>query len=264
LATTASGWPARVARALRGISEISVQRYELPVLPPAASALRIAFASDFHAGPTTIPEVLAAACAALVARAPDVILLGGDYVTLDARNIDPLAEMLTSVTAPLGCYAVLGNHDVWVDYRYIERKLERAGIEMITNCNVRLAAPVDDVWVCGLDDHSSGTPDARAAFAHASGTRILLMHEPSGILDIGDERFDVALCGHTHGGQIALPGGYPIVVPQGRLSRKYSRGRYDLSSGGTLIVSRGVGCSTLPFRVCAPPEIVECTLMSVS
>jgi predicted MPP superfamily phosphohydrolase len=84
------------------------------------------------------------------------------------------------------------------------------------------------------------------------------MHSPSGLLDLADRRFDLALCGHTHGGQMALPGGTPIVTSGGSLSRKYSRGRYDLASGGKLIVSVGLGCSLLPLRTFADPEIVVC------
>jgi predicted MPP superfamily phosphohydrolase len=86
------------------------------------------------------------------------------------------------------------------------------------------------------------------------------MHAPSGLLDLGPERFHLALCGHTHGGQIALPGGVPILVPWGALSRQYARGRFELSDGATLIVSVGIGCVVVPFRLFSKPEIVICTL----
>jgi predicted MPP superfamily phosphohydrolase len=86
------------------------------------------------------------------------------------------------------------------------------------------------------------------------------MHAPSGLLDLGEERFDLALCGHTHGGQIALSDGTPIIVPHGRLSRRYARGRFDFQDGRTLVVSVGLGCVLLPLRLFADPEIVLCTL----
>jgi uncharacterized protein len=256
---TANGWPARVAQRLVGPYSVRCERCEV-TLPgsPETPPLRIAFASDFHAGPTTHPDLLLAARDQLAAAEPDVLLLGGDYVCLDERFINPLAEMLGSVPAPLGSFAVLGNHDLWTDYRHIEKKLARAGIEVVTNRSVALPRPFENVYVCGLDDHMSGSPHARAALEEADGVRIVLMHAPSGLLDLAGERFELAFSGHVHGGQIALPGGRPLIVPPGRLSRRFSHGVHRLYEGGTLVVSRGVGCSTLPFRANSPPEITVC------
>ena len=94
--------------------------------------------------------------------------------------------------------------------------LTTAGMDVLINRNVRLPPPFDRVWICGLDDHPGGTPNADAALASAAGVRVVLMHSPSNLLDLGRRRFDLALCGHTHGGQIALPGGIPLVVPKAR------------------------------------------------
>ena len=204
--------------------------------------------------------LLRAACTALRAAAPDVLLLGGDFVTFAASEIEWLACELATIPAPFGRYAVLGNHDWCTDPDLITRTLEAVGIRVLTNSNVRLDPPFHEVWVCGLDDHGYGQPDAAAALAGADGVRILLMHAPSGLLDIAEERFDLAFCGHTHGGQIALPDGTPIVVPHGRLSRRYSRGRFDFEDGRTLVVSVGLGCVLLPLRLFADPEIVLCTV----
>jgi uncharacterized protein len=168
---------------------------------------------------------------------------------------------LAKAPAPLGRYAVLGNHDYWADGPAIVGMLERSGIEMLTNRSVRLPAPFDAVVLSGLDDHTSGEPDAAVAFGDDAAVRVVLMHAPSGLLDIGDRRFVVALCGHTHGGQVSLPDGRPLLVAHGELSRRYSAGRFDLAGGRTLLVSRGVGCSTLPIRLNAPAAITVCTLM---
>jgi predicted MPP superfamily phosphohydrolase len=221
-------------------------------------AFRIAYASDFHAGPTTHPTLLAAACAALREAQPDLLLLGGDFVECDGAAIDGLAPLLGGVPAPLGTFAVLGNHDWWTAPQRVFDALTAGGIAVLINRNVRLPPPLEQVWMCGLDDHTAGKPDAERTMDGAEGTRIVLMHSPSGLLDLADRRFDLALCGHTHGGQMALPGGTPIVTSGGSLSRKYSRGRYDLASGGKLIVSVGLGCSLLPLRTFADPEIVVC------
>ena len=254
------GWPFRLARALGARARVVTTTYRLPVLPSGTPPLTIAYASDFHAGGTTDPAVLEAACAALRAAAPDVLLLGGDFVTHDAGAAEPLAAELASVPAPLGRFAVLGNHDWWADAPRVRRALEAAGIEVLMNRCAPLPAPYDRVWICGLDDHWSGRPDARAATRGADGLRVVLMHAPSGLLDLEDERFDLALCGHTHGGQVALPGGTPVIVPHGALSRRYARGRFDLGMGRTLLVSVGLGCVVLPLRLFAAPEIVVCRL----
>jgi predicted MPP superfamily phosphohydrolase len=256
------GWAVRVARAVGLRPEIvrSVHTVEAPVIP-AGQALRIAFASDFHVGPTTDAQVVSAACRAIVASRPDVVLLGGDFVNFEPRAVDQLVGDLKSVAEVAPCYAVLGNHDWVAGAAYIKERLESLGIAVLVNRHVQLASPFECVWICGLDDHWSGRPDAGAALAGAGEYRIVLMHAPSGLLDIGAHRFQLALCGHTHGGQIALPGGQPIVLPQGALSRRYSRGRFELANERTLIVSTGVGCAFLPFRLNADPEVLLCTLV---
>jgi predicted MPP superfamily phosphohydrolase len=259
------GWPFRLRRVIGNRSPVEVAGHSV-LLESAAGwpPLKLAFASDFHAGPTTDPAVLRSACAALRAAEPDALLLGGDFVTLAREDADELAAELGEIPAPLGRFAVLGNHDWGSDARYITGRLEASGIEVLTNRNVRLPPPFDQVWICGLDDHWHGHPEAAAALAGADGIRVVLMHAPSGLLDLGDERFDVALCGHTHGGQLALPGGIPIIVPQGALSRRYCRGRFQIGPDRTLLVSVGLGCVILPLRLFARPEIMVCTLMSSS
>ena len=225
----------------------------------AAPPLRVGFASDFHAGPVTHPAHIEAAAALLASAQPDVVLLGGDFVSLNVGYVDDVARVLGAIPAPLGRFAVLGNHD----YRrrrsgIVTRALELHGIEVLYNYNVRLPAPHDDVWVCGLDDYELGTPDGEAALAGADGTRLVLMHGPDGLLALGDRRFEAAFAGHTHGGQIALPWGTPIVVPGGKLDRRYSHGLFDVASesrSGHLLVSRGVGCSAFPIRAFADPEV---------
>ena len=255
-------WPARVGRivGMPLVPRATCHRIEARDGSASRRSLRIAYASDFHAGPTTHPSLLAAACAALRDAEPDLLLLGGDFVESDPAAIDALAPLLGEVPAPLGRLAVLGNHDWWSSPRRIVEALTAAGVEVLVNRNLRLPPPFEDVWVCGLDDHIAGAPDAEAAMDGADGVRLVLMHSPSNLLDLDDRPFDLALCGHTHGGQIALPGGRPLVVAQGALSRRYSRGRYDLGNGRTLVVSVGIGCSLLPFRAFSHPEIVLCDL----
>lgn len=266
-ALTPADWPVRLSEALGLVADLGLERHEVtvPASLGAGVPLRIAFAADFHAGPMT-PRRLHDRAAQLLADADaDVVLLGGDFVSLRAGDGDALIDRLGAVPARIGRFAVLGNHDYWTDPVAVTSRLERAGIALLTNRHIRLPAPFGGVSLCGLDDHTSGAPDAGRAFHNAAGVRIVLMHAPSGLLDIGPHPFHLALCGHTHGGQVALPGGRPVVVAHGPLSRRYSSGRFALGRDRVLLVTRGVGCGgLLPFRWNAPAAVMVCTVTGVT
>jgi predicted MPP superfamily phosphohydrolase len=228
--------------------KLGVTRHTL-TLPPErrlATPLTIAFASDFHAGPTTHPAIFDDLCVHLTSERPDVLLLGGDYITGPASHAAVLCERLADVVPPLGKFAVFGNHDLSTDDQLIARLFAQAGVQMLVNRAVTLAAPFDQVSICGMDDPWAGAPDAAATFAGAAAVRILLMHAPDGLLMLRQQRYDIGFAGHTHGGQIALRDGTPLVMPQGPLSRPYYYGRYPVHGNGDLIVSRGVGCGGIP------------------
>jgi predicted MPP superfamily phosphohydrolase len=265
-ALTPSQWPARLAWTLNPRADVRVDEHPVPVRRglPAGASLRIGFASDFHAGPATPWPLIEAAVVQLDNLRADILLLGGDFVSIDPRRAGRLAHLLARVHAPLGRFAVLGNHDHWAGASTVVAHLQNAGIEMLTNRGIGLPHPFDNVSVCGLDDHMSGEPDAERAFADAREVRVVLMHAPSGLLDVGERPFDVALCGHTHGGQIALPNGRPIVVASGALSGRYNAGRYSLGRHRTLLVSRGVGCGTLPVRWNSPSSVFLCSLFGTA
>ncbi|HEY4129098.1 MAG TPA: metallophosphoesterase, partial [Gemmatimonadaceae bacterium] len=194
---------------------------------------------------------------------PDVLLLGGDFVSVRGADIARLEPLLARIEAPLGKFAVLGNHDLRANYGVIEAALERAGVRLIINERVTLAAPFDDVTICGLDDPTYGEPRPELSLDGATGTRVVLMHSPEALTAIGNRAFDLALCGHTHGGQVAMPWGTPVLVPGGPLNRQYCRGRFELEGERcrTLLVSRGVGCSGLPARLFAAPEVHLCLII---
>ena len=263
-----NGWPAELMYRVGLHRTFNVEQHQLVVPNHTGTGdapdrpLRIAFASDFHAGPITPARVIATACQALTQAQPDVLLLGGDFVSLDARHIDTLIEHLAPIPAPYGRFAVLGNHDLWADEQYIIRQLEAIGIRVLMNRNVQLAPPFAHVWICGLDDICEGTPDVTSAFAGAEGVRIVLMHAPQGLEDLPEQPFTLALCGHTHGGQIVLPNGKPVFIPPGKLNQKFLHGRFHVGpqQQSLLLVSRGIGCSTLPVRLFADPDILLCEM----
>lgn len=247
---------------LGGLGKVRVTRQDVDLGPERrlAQPLRIGFASDFHAGPTTHPGLFDDLRAAVRAEAPDVLLLGGDYVCFDAENVAALRAFLEGARGRLGTYAVIGNHDIWNGRAVIEDALRASGVDVLVNRSVALPAPFGDVSVCGIDDPWTGAPSARATFAGARDVRIYLTHSPDGLYRLESQRFDVAFAGHTHGGQIARRDGAPLFHPSGPCSREFSYGRYEQADNGPLIVSRGVGCSGIPLRLNADPELLICTL----
>ena len=246
---------------LQGRLQTSTTVVETPA-SPRRRPLRIAFASDFHAGGFTDQRILVQACEALAALEPDVLLLGGDYISIRATDIKRLAPILADIPAPYGKFGVLGNHDLKANYGIIVASLERAGIHVMANEHVSVGGSFADVSICGLDDPTHGAPRGDLALDGANKTRVVIMHSPDGLESIGDRPFDLALCGHTHGGQVRIPGLPPLVVPGRRINRRYCSGRYDVSCDQprTLLVSHGVGCSGVPFRAFTPPEVHLCLI----
>lgn len=249
-------WPARLWHRVAGTAEVCVARYRLARAHGTRPG-RIAFVSDLHIGPTTPVPLLERAFDIIRRAEPDVLLLGGDYIFLEATpaRLDQLGWLVSSVSAA-SKLAVLGNHDLWTDHGAIVRTLEDAGSAVLVNQAIRLPEPWDDVVVVGLDDPWTGQCDAPAAFAGTSGepVRVVLCHGPDGLHPAGAFAFDLFLCGHTHGGHVATPWG-PVFMPEGRLCRQYAGG-FARVGGADIYVSRGIGGVEVPFRTFAPPDVL--------
>jgi len=256
------GLVAGLSYRLGGMGRLQVVRYEVELAAGKrlARPLRIGFASDFHAGPTTHGALFDELLAQLAREQPDVLLLGGDYVSFDAANVGGLKAFLAQARAPLGTYAVIGNHDVWNGRELVEAALREADVGVLVNRSIALPAPFGQVSICGIDDPWTGEPSAQDTFEGAQDVRVYLMHSPDGLWRLDRQHFDVGFAGHTHGGQIALQNGAPLFRPSGPVSRDYCYGRFDVPGNGPLLVSRGVGCAGIPLRLNADPELLICTL----
>jgi uncharacterized protein len=248
-------------RGLQGRLRVSRHEHALASDKRLPRPLVIAFASDFHAGPTTHPGMFDALGEELEQARPDLVLLGGDYVSLGGAHVEKLQALLArAAAAPLGAFAVIGNHDIWHGRGPIEDALRQAGVQLLVNRNAALAPPFDMVSICGIDDPWTGLPSAPDTFAGAGPVRVYLMHSPDGLWHLRGEQFDLGLAGHTHAGQVARADGRPVIRPSGPVSADHCYGRYEFAHHGPLIVSSGVGCSALPLRINADPELVICTL----
>jgi len=231
----------------------------LPGLDPAHDGLRIAQLSDLHAGRQTPDDLIRAAVAEANALQPDLVVLTGDYVCHDRRDVGRAKELLAGLCAPT--YAVLGNHDAWTDFRGTSAALRSLGYEVLQNAwtSVRvLGAPLSLV---GVGDKVSGHEDVGRAFAGLplDAAPLVLAHAPRTADRLrGLDRQLVCLSGHTHGGQIAVPFLTPLLLA-GMAREPYLRGRYRLG-GVQLYVNRGVGNSGVAVRVNSPPEVTLLTL----
>jgi predicted MPP superfamily phosphohydrolase len=255
-AVYAGDWARRVASAVPRANRVRLLRHRLAILPPGTPRLRVAFASDLHVGPTTPSRLLVSAFEALADEAPDVLLLGGDYVFLEAapERVKELVGLISRVPARRKI-GVLGNHDLWTYNPAIEAGLREAGVEVLINRGTTLDAPWTKVRVACLDEPWTGAPDAASALAGKQPDQVViaLTHAPDGLLSFAPGAVKLMVCGHTHGGHVAGPSG-PIVLPPGPLGRRYPCGLYQVD-GTHLFVSRGIGNTEVPFRTYAEPDV---------
>jgi predicted MPP superfamily phosphohydrolase len=255
-----AGWAARVAYSLGLQGSLHLDHRSFDVGETLGrTALRVAFVSDLHAGPLTDPRLLATAIRRIAEAAPDLVLLGGDYVSLHHGDVSELATLLAGLKPSLGMFGVFGNHDLWQDDVAISQTLADAGVRLLVNEEHRLPEPHAHVVLYGMDEPGTGNPLGPSTPLADRDVRIVLMHSPLGLRYLESAPFHVAFCGHTHGGQVALPSGAPIVLPRGSGDRRHAGGGLFSVSGGQLLVSRGLGMSDLPVRVFAPSEIHICT-----
>ena len=172
-----------------------------------------------------------------------------------------MANLLGRLKAPLGVFAVLGNHDWWNGGEKAAAALQANGIEVLEN-DARMIERPDRTkfWLVGIGDDFTGHADGRKAFAATDGSapKVVFMHDPGALLDI-KERFNVAFAGHLHGGQIFVPGIGAVVTP-GRAPRAWAKHDWVDFELGSLFVSSGVGTSILPVRIDVPPEYVVASL----
>ena len=250
-----------MAYSLRLQGRLHVDRRTFTIVESAGrTPLRVAFVSDLHAGPLTDPRLLDAAVRRIAEAAPDLLLLGGDYVSLDHGDVSQLASLLAGLKPSLGIFGVLGNHDLWQDDVAISKALTEAGVRLLVNEEHRLPEPHAHIVLYGMDEPGTGSPKSPSTQLGDGDIRLVLMHSPLGLRHLDATPFHVAFCGHTHGGQIAMPSGTPIVVPRGSGDRRHARGGLFSVNGGQLLVSRGLGMSDLPLRIFAPSEVHLCTV----
>ncbi len=230
---------------------------ELQGLPMPFHGLRILMISDIHAGPFVSAAVLERTLGRLAALEPDLILLPGDFVTTGVHEWTKNRHAFGQLQAPLGTFAVLGNHEHYT--REVDRLVELVegeGIGLLNNRSTTLRRGGAELSLAGVDDLLMGRPDLDTALAGTQGPTILMSHNPDLLFDAARRGVALMLSGHTHGGQVRLPR-LPVLVRQSRY--RLDEGTFVVDETQA-IVSRGFGAVGLPLRVWCPPEALLLTL----
>jgi predicted MPP superfamily phosphohydrolase len=247
---------------------LTVSRRQIPVrgLPRELDGLRLVQLTDIHHGPWLSLEYVRTAVAVANDLDADLFCLTGDYVHHSAAYIGPVAAELARLRPRVASVAVLGNHDWWEDGELTRRALAAAGVVLLDNDRRvltpgrRLARQAGaGLALCGVGDLWEDMQDYGAALGGLPSDmpRILLAHNPDvaeepGLVG-GGRRVDLMLAGHTHGGQVRLPGLGPPVT-NSRFGQKYAEG-LALGPVCRVFVCRGIGVSGMPLRWGVPPEI---------
>lgn len=243
--------------------------YDLPSTKWARThaPLHVLIAADFHVGCKSVSlDKLEDIVTRMNAVKADVILLPGDFLVSDSiqgRFIrpEPIAERLGYLHAPYGVYAVLGNHDWYEDGHGLWNSLERHNIRVLENDAVKIVrGGGQDVWIAGLADDTTCIPNLKAAYRKITSADpvVMMCHDPGTFQDI-DARPVVTLCGHTHGGQVNFPGRRFLQKLPSRAPWHHAYGHIR-ENNRDLIVTSGIGTSSLPLRFNCPAELVSLKL----
>ena len=226
----------------------------IPGLPEALDGFKIMHLTDIHidgfvdGGETLFSHVSPISC--------NICVLTGDYRLLTHHSHKPAAigmsRLVTNINATHGIYGILGNHD------FLEQvpALEESGVRMLLNEGVTIRHSGAEFFLAGVDDpHFYGTHDLERALSNRPGPMptVLLSHSPEMYSEAESSAVDLYLCGHTHGGQICLPGGIPLIT-HAVCPRRMTTGKWN-HGGMTGYTSRGTGCSGVQARFNCPPEI---------
>lgn len=264
-----------IARGLAEAVESPVERRATFILPDwhgDAQPMRVALLADIHLGNRAMTSARLRSVVAQVNQThPDLVLIAGDFVTGHGPvgAVDRAKELkapLSALHARFGVIATLGNHDYWTDPNAIRRSLEGAGVTVLENAVVNLGSLV----VIGVGDEFSGHDDLAKAMASAAklnGYRIILTHTPDLARELPPAPA-VVLAGHTHCGQVVLPGWGPVLSrsPFDHWKRLYDpHFRCGLIREGAwdVVVTAGLGSGSSPIRIGAPPDWWLITLKGV-
>ena len=231
-------------------------------LPAPFEGFTIAHLTDVHRHePIGLPYIRR--CLNLAAGAnPDVVAFTGDFVSQTADYMPGLAAEIRTLAERFATYAVLGNHDYWAGADRVRDSLEEVGVRVLVNEAIAVERDSASLSLVGLDDLWEGKPDLDRALARvpSESIKVVLEHNPDLIDDFAERGIELALCGHTHGGQVALPFVGPLIVPS-KFGTKYAKGLFRMGKT-QMYVNKGIGAIRPAVRFLTRPEVAVVRLMA--
>lgn len=232
---------------------LSEAEITVPGLAAGMDGVRVMLISDIHAGPFLSAAVIRAVFEQAMGLEPDLVILAGDLLTSHIGEFAVVDQAIAALKAPLGVFAVLGNHDYYTEQAgQIRELLAEKRIEVLHNRSMTLTRDGGRLTVAGVDDLIMGEADLAAALRDTQPPVMLVSHNPDILFEAAEAGVALVLSGHTHGGQVRIPG-LPVLVRQSRFHLDQGRFR----AGGTeLVVTRGLGAVGIPLRIACPAEII--------
>jgi hypothetical protein len=245
--------------------EFTKAHFPISNLSPALEGFTITLISDIHSSPFMLKAEMKEYVRLVNKISSDMIVVDGDFVNSNLDEVYPFAEAFSDLTAPLGVYGVMGNHDFYnANPELVAREVDECGIKLLRNDKTTIEKGDGKFYLVGVDDvgRARSVPvklDEAMGVAPLNIPKILLCHRPYYLEQAADKDIDLVLSGHTHGGQVVLGRFGDVVVAPASLASRYVWGKYRFGKTH-MYVSRGIGTVGLPIRLNCPPEITQITL----
>lgn len=239
---------------------LTIKKYDVQV-PESVSKSKIVFFSDTHFGKMYDQSNIEKIVKKINSQNPDIVIFGGDFLDNYARDsssldLEYLSSNLDSIKAKYGKYAILGNHDYGGGaIKVYSNIMNSGGFSVIKNDNVFIDKL--GVKLIGFDDLLMGYTDPSLYSIKSEDFNIILSHEPDVASKINLKNYGFMLSGHSHGGQVSIPYVTEKILPKG--AKEYLKGRYNnvgINNNIDLFVSKGIGMTSVPFRLFNVPQIM--------
>ena len=246
----------------RGVGRLKTYQFYSPNIPESFEGFRIAFATDFHYESRFNKKCLPGMIKALQAAEADVLLLGGDYRGRKGGNMDELFQALCQVEYPEGVYAVMGNHEVGETDRLVRKAMDKYGVKLLEHQIDTIERGGERIFICGIRNPFDLKKNGLSPTLKLQDDDfvVMLTHTPDYIEDVDVAHTDLALAGHTHGGQVSLFHSWTPAKHFSKYGNRFLTGRTENSKGVPIIVSNGLGTSRKDIRLFTPSEIVVVVL----